>query len=208
MIDGFSKPKLSKSRKFQNLIMTPVSFHHNYRTTRNNLEIVATFFSRNSILPQLRFEFSWSRNSSSIFTAKMYIFVSYCKFISWKSFEYGKKKKRKERTKFSFQCLLCDLHGTMRSMYSGRNFRTLILSLSIFLHTHTHKIFVFSAIGSKELPLFQLLLTRIDFIFPSFFFFFFWLFICRNCEVSGSWIGARALNDHAIVSTLLKNISP
>lgn len=118
------------------------------------------------------------------------------------------KKKKKERTKFSFQCLLCDLHGTMRSMYSGRNFRTLILSLSIFLHTHTHKIFVFSAIGSKELPLFQLLLTRIDFIFPSFFFFFFWLFICRNCEVSGSWIGARALNDHAIVSTLLKNISP
>lgn len=139
MIDGFSKPKLSKSRKFQNLITTSVSFDHNYRTTRNNLEIVATFFPRNSILLQLRFEFSWSRNCSSVFTAKIYIFVSYCEFISWKSFEYGKKKR--ERTKFSFQCLLCDLHGTMRSMYSGRNFRTLILSLSIFLHTHTKSLF-------------------------------------------------------------------
>lgn len=50
-------------------------------------------------------------------------------------------KKKRERTKFSFQCLLCDLHGTMRSMYSGRNFRTLILSLSIFLHTHTKSLF-------------------------------------------------------------------
>lgn len=206
MIDGFSKPKLSKSRKFQNLIMTPVSFHHNYRTTRNNLEIVATFFSRNSILPQLRFEFSWSRNCSSIFTAKMYIFVSYCKFISWKSFEYGKKKK-KERTKFSFQCLLCDLHGTMRSMYSGRNFRTLILSLSIFLHTHTQNLCFFCD-WLKRIASFSTTPYEDRLYIPFFFFFFFWLFICRNCEVSGSWIGARALNDHAIVSTLLKNISP
>lgn len=89
----------------------------------------------------------------------------------------------KKKTKFSFQCLLCDLHGTMRSMYSGRNFRTLILSLSIFLHTHTHKIFVFSAIGSKELPLFQLLLTRIDFIFLSFFFLAFVFVEIAKCQV-------------------------
>lgn len=178
MIDGFSKPKLSKSRKFQNLIMTPVfiTIIGQQETISKLLQLsflVIRFF-RNSV-SNFR-----DREIAAAFLQQRYTFS----FLIANSFRENRLNMVKKRTKFSFQCLLCDLHGTMRSMYSGRNFRTLILSLSIFLHTHTHKIFVFSAIGSKELPLFQLLLTRIDFIFLSFFFFLAFVFVeIAKCQV-------------------------
>lgn len=51
------------------------------------------------------------------------------------------------------------LYGTMRYMYSGRNFRTLILSLSISTHTKS----LVLSLGSKRYSFFNYSFTRIDF---------------------------------------------